>query len=161
MKGLSGTIGGLLATLSFAACAPKADTAGAATTKAPAADTFSDASTTAQIHAAWLTPGSDALYAAEASPPTTSEGWASVEAGATKVIDGAALLQTGSRPAGRDDWIRIAKAVEAATKKSLDAARAHDADALALADGDFTAQCEDCHKFFRDAGGGMMANPTR
>jgi hypothetical protein len=139
-------------------CTPRENAAGREAAKTT---DFSDASTSAQIHSALLTPGSDALFAAESNPPTTAEGWAGVEAGAHKVIEGAALLQTGSRPAKRPDWVRIAAEVEKAARKSQDAARARNIDALAAADGDFTAQCEDCHKAFRDAGGGMMSKPDQ
>ena len=69
------------------------------------------------------------------------------------------MLQAGSRPAGRAEWIRISGAVEEAARRSAAAAQARDMEALAAADGDFTAQCEDCHNAFRDAGGGMMQKP--
>ncbi|MBI1360941.1 MAG: hypothetical protein GC155_11745 [Alphaproteobacteria bacterium] len=146
-----------LATLSLvlAACSAKAPS----TATAPPSPGYSDASTSADIHAGLLTPGSDTLYAAESEPPATPEAWAKVEAGAEQLIEGAALMQTGSRPEGRAEWIRISKAVEDAARRSASAAHAHDADALAAADGDFTAQCEDCHNAFRDAGGGMMRKP--
>ena len=119
----------------------------------------SEALTSPVIHARFLTPGSDVLFSAESMPPTTVEGWTAVEAGAKKVIDGAIMLQAGSQSAGRPQWLRIAKAVEDGAQKSAQAARAGNADALAAADGEFTAQCEDCHRFFRDTGGGMMSKP--
>jgi hypothetical protein len=133
--------------------------AGEPSAPAVPASSFTDASTGAQIHAALLTPGSDTLYAAESKPPTTAEGWTAVEAGAAKVVEGAALMQTGLRPTGRAEWVRIAKAVQDNAEKSAEAARNKNADALAAADGDFTTQCEDCHNAFRDKGGGMMSKP--
>jgi hypothetical protein len=141
----------------LAACEPDAAMPGAGK-----AVTAADQKTSADIHAALLTPGSDALYAVEADAPATDEGWAAAQAAAAKVIEGAALMQTGHRPAGRPDWIRISKAVEDAAKRAQDAVRKKDIDALAAADGDFTAQCEDCHNAFRDAEGhGMMSDPAR
>ncbi len=68
-------------------------------------------------------------------------------------------MQSGSLPAGRPEWVRIAKAVEDNAQKSGEAARARNAEAMAMADGQFTAQCEDCHNAFRDTDGGMMARP--
>lgn len=141
----------------LAACEPDAAMPGAGK-----AVTAADQKTSADIHAALLTPGSDALYAVEADAPATDEGWAAAQAAAAKVIEGAALMQTGHRPAGRPDWIRISKAVEDAARRAQDAVRKKDIDALAAADGDFTAQCEDCHNAFRDAEGhGMMSDPAR
>jgi hypothetical protein len=145
-----------LALLALTGCTKAADAPVAPASGAPA---FSDAATSAEIHAALLTPGSDALFAAESEPPKTDEGWIALEAAAGKVVDGARLLQTGARPAGRADWIRIAKAVQDGAQKSAEAAHAGNADALAAADGDFIAHCEDCHNAFRDAGGGMMTRP--
>ena len=149
-------LAGVLAASVLATCTRKSDTHAAPANAPP---TFDDAATSAAIHAALLTPGSDVLYAAESLPPATAEGWASVEAGAEKVVEGARLMERGARPAGRSEWVRIAKAIEDNAQKSAAAARARNAEAVAAADGDFTAQCEDCHNAFRDHGGGMMKKP--
>jgi hypothetical protein len=146
--------------LALVSCSPKADTVAVGK---PSADHqaagFTTSSTSADIHSALLNPASDALYAAEADAPTTSEGWAAVQRAAEQMI-GATLMQTGSRPAGRPEWIRISKLVEAAARRSAEAARAKNVELLAAADGDFTAQCEDCHNTFRDAPGrGMTSEP--
>ena len=140
------------------ACAPKVSKSSAALPQEGATSSSHGEPLTSQmIHSRFLTPGSDILFSAESKPPTTVEGWTEVEAGAKKVIDGVIMLQAGSQSAGRPQWLRIAKAVQDGAQKSAQAARAGNADALAVADGEFTAQCEDCHRFFRDAGGGMMS----
>ncbi len=149
----------VLISLAIAGCAPKT-----APTGGPAAGAdlpgLSAASTSADIHTALLNPASNTLYAAESDPPATAEGWAAVEAAAARIIDGARLMQTGLRSQGRADWVRISRLVEEAATRAAEAGRMQDADMLAAADGDFTAQCEDCHNAFRDAaGGGMMSEP--
>jgi len=152
---------GAVALMVLAACAPKSTTpnTGKEATASEGA-TFADAATSAEIHEAMLNPGSDSLYAVEADPPMSAEGWAAAEAAAGKVIDGAVELQAGVPPAGQLDWIRISKAVEDAARRAAVAARNKNVEALALANGDFTAQCEDCHNAFRDIdGGGMMSEP--
>jgi hypothetical protein len=150
-----------VAVLAASACSP--GSTGASPESAAAENggrQFADSATSAEIHAALLDPGSDALYTAESEPPATDEGWAAVERAAAKMIQGAALMQTGSRPAGRAEWIRISKLTEDASRKSAAAVRERDVEKLAEADGEFTAQCEDCHNAFRDkAGGGMASEP--
>lgn len=153
---------GVLGAFALCACSPKAGaTASDPSTLTKATSTFSDASTSEEIHSSLLTPGSDTLFAAESEAPGDAKGWAAVQEAATKVVEGAQLLQIGSRPAGSPEWIRIAKAFEDAARRSGDAVRARNLDALAVADGDFTAQCEDCHNIFRDAGHGMMSSPDK
>jgi hypothetical protein len=156
---LSRTACAALALMLAAACSPKSEAPSASAP--PAAPSLTDASTVGEVHRALITPGSDALFAAEATPPTSEEGWRAVEAAAQKVVDGAALLQTGARPRDKAGWMRISKAVEDGARKSLEAARSKNIEALQMADGDFLAQCEDCHKIYRDAGGGMMADPGK
>ena len=112
-------------------------------------------------HADLITPGSDALFNAESAPPDSDEGWRDVGAAAQKVAEGARLLQTGAHVRDTGDWLRLAKAVEEGALKSVSAAKTKDPDALLLADGEFLALCEDCHKIYRDAGGGMMASPDK
>jgi hypothetical protein len=103
----------------------------------------------------FIIPGANALYAAEADAPAKPEASAALEAGANKLVEGAQLLRTGPRldaprPGVEDN---ACKALVAVQKKDLDA--------MTIADGDFTAQCEDCHKPYRDAGAGMMNHPDR
>ncbi|MFT3725710.1 MAG: hypothetical protein QM773_19280 [Hyphomonadaceae bacterium] len=147
--------------LTAAACAP--DKTPARPSSAPPTSTSatpSAAATSAEIHAAFLNPGSDALYAAEANTPIAAGDWARVEAAAVKMAEGAKRMQGGSQSEGRADWVRISKLVETAALRAREAARTKDADMLAAADGDFTAQCEDCHNAFRDKPGqGMMSDP--
>lgn len=146
-------VGGL--GLSFAACSPATETAKSALAEA------ADAANVKDVHDALIRPGSDALFAAEAAPPETDEGWRKLEIAAQQVVDGAARLQTGPRVRDRGDWLRIARAVEENAGKAIVAAKARDPDALLLADGDFLVHCEDCHKTYRDVGGGMMNDPTK
>lgn len=117
--------------------------------------------TVTDVHTKLIDPGSEALFAAEADLPTTEEGWRAVEAAAQKMVDAAGLLQTAPRLKDHSDWLRISKAVEDAARQSALAARSRDSEALQIADGAFLAQCEDCHKIYRDVGGGMMANPDK
>jgi hypothetical protein len=60
----------------------------------------------------------------------------------------------------RETGCGLQKAVEENAAKSVVAAQAQDSEALLLADGDFLVHCEDCHKPYRDPGGGMMATLT-
>ncbi len=152
---------GAVTLMLLVACAPESTTSNVGKEAAASEGaTFAKAVTSAEIHEAMLNPGSDSLYAVEADPPATAEGWAAAEAAAAKVIDGAVQLQTSARPTEQPDWIRISKAVEDAARRSAAAVRNKDVEALALANGDFTAQCEDCHNAFRDIDGhGMMSEP--
>src|SRR5690242_8305173 len=154
MKGQSLLLLGGLCLLELVSCGPKADTSASPKfASGRDASGFTDSSTSADIHSGLLNPASDALYAAESDTPTTSDGWAAVQRAAAQMIEGATLMQTGSRPAGRAEWIRISKLVEAAARKSAEAVSAKNIELLAAADGAFTAQCEDCHNTFRDAPG--------
>ena len=139
--------------LACCACSPKADNAAAPThsVRAPLS--------VGQIHSQMIIPASDALYAAESDAPATDGAWAAIQAAAQKLIDGARLLESAPKAQADPQWLRISKAVEDGGSKSLTAVKAHNVEALQAADGEFTAQCEDCHKFFRDIGGGMMAKP--
>jgi len=113
----------------------------------------------ADVHAALIIPGSDALFAAESKMPESDEQWAALKAAAQKVIEGARHLQDPSRRRDDMEWARIAKALEDGAGKSLAAVATQDIDTLPLANGEFVAQCEDCHTVYRDAGIGMMNNP--
>lgn len=138
-------------------CGPAGGTGIDQSTPRPAS--FAASATVANVHAALIIPGSDALFAAESNSPEGDAQWASLEAAAQKVIEGARHLQDPSRRRDDMEWARVAKALEDSAGKSLAAAAAQDIDTLPLANGDFVAQCEDCHTVYRDAGIGMMNNP--
>lgn len=145
----------LLATLAcLAACSPPTQTAAAppqpatpAATPPPAA--LDDASTPRQIHDALIIPGSEALFAAENTPPANDQQWTDLEAAARKVIDGAGLMKTGSRPQGRADWSAAADVVIVNTKLTADALAHRNAGDLVFTDGDMMAGCTSCHQKFR------------
>jgi hypothetical protein len=139
-----------LALLAAAACA-----AGPAEEPTPSAEPsasatgLTDASTTRQVHDALIIPGSNVLFAAESDAPATDESWASVRDGANKVIQGAELLKTGSRPDGRTDWIAAAETVIAATKVTAEALAQNNAEDLVFTNGDMMTGCTSCHQQFR------------
>lgn len=126
---------------------------------APAASSLPASATVSDVHAMLIIPASDTLFAAESNPPDSAAGWASLEAAALEVIDGARRLQSPSRKRDDTDWVRLANALEDGARKSLAAARAKDMDTLPLANGEFVVQCEDCHTTYRDGGIGMMNSP--
>ena len=108
-------------------------------------------STTRDVHDAYIIPGSDALFAAEQTPPETDEDWAALAAAAQQVIDGANLLTQGDRPPGSSDWLMHAGAVVDATKVTQsDAIEAQVADEFVFTNGDMMAGCTACHQQFRN-----------
>lgn len=139
---------GLAAACAAGPEAPPATSAPAAS--APAATPgLSDASTTRQVHDALVIPGSNLLFASESEAPATDEAWAQVQAAAQKVIQGAELLKTGSRPQGRAEWIAAADTVIAATKVTAEALAQKNAEDLVFTNGDMMAGCTSCHQQFR------------
>ena len=67
-------------------------------------------------------------------------------------------------PLAAQEWANVeasaARMAEVAVLREREAAQSKDVDKLAAADGEFTAQCEDCHNAFRDKPGkGMMSEP--
>ena len=139
-----------LSVLLTSACSTKPDeTAPAAAPTAAAPAGLSDASTTREIHNALIIPGSNLLFAAESEAPATDEAWAAVQDGAQKVIDGAGLLKTGSRPEGRAEWIAAADTVIAATKLTAEALGQKNAEDLVFTNGDMMTGCTSCHQQFR------------
>ncbi len=147
----------LAAILVAAACSPVAPK----TTGVPSSSTPQPGLTVKQVHDDFLTPGSDALFAAESDAAANPQLWTAAEAGATRLVSGAEQLQTGSRLKDSGRWLQISQAVAASARKSFDAVKRKDPDALAAADGEFTAQCEDCHNLYRDKGHGMMSDPSK
>ena len=135
-----------LALLLTASCAGGAEKAEDAAASAPG---LTDASTTRQVHDALVIPGSNLLFAAESEAPATDEAWAQVQEGARKVLEGAELLKTGSRPEGRADWIAAADAVIAATKTTAEALAQNNAEDLVFTNGDMMTGCTSCHQKFR------------
>lgn len=130
---------------------PATDDTAAAETAAPAASGITDSSTTREVHDAYIIPGSNALFAAERTPPETDEDWAALAAAAQQVIDGSNLLMQGNRPPGSSDWLMHAGAVVDATKVTqTDAIEAQVADEFVFTNGDMMAGCTACHQQFRN-----------
>ncbi len=136
-----------LALLGAVACVAGPDEA--SPTAPAAAPGLTDASTTRQIHDALIIPGSNLLFAAESEAPATDAAWVQVQDGAQKVLQGAALLKTGSRPEGRADWIAAAETVIAATKTTAEALGQKNAEDLVFTNGDMMTGCTSCHQQFR------------
>ena len=112
---------------------------------------ITDASTTREVHDAYIIPGSEALFAAETTPPETEEDWAALQAAAEKVIDGANLLMSGNRPPGSSDWLMHAGEVGLKTRATItDAIELREADELVFTNGDMMAACTSCHQQFRN-----------
>lgn len=152
----------LLAVLALAAlaaaCSPKPVETPAADTPAPAAapaapqmPELGDAATAGEIHAVFIIPGSEALFAAESGePPADEAGWKALEEAAQKVIAGANLMKVGSRPQGREAWIAAADQVLAATKQTAEDLKNRTIENLVFTDGDMMTGCTACHQQFRD-----------
>jgi len=141
------------AALVVSACAPKPEET-PASEPAPAPEAagpagLTDASTTREVHDALIIPGSNLLFAAESEAPATDEAWAAVQDGAQKVLEGAALLKTGSRPEGRAEWIAAADTVIAATTTTAEALAQKNAEDLVFTNGDMMTGCTSCHQQFR------------
>lgn len=110
---------------------------------------LNDASTPRDIHNALIIPGSEAMFAAENAAPTTDQEWADLHAASLKVIQGAELMKTGSRPQGRAEWIAAADAVIANAKLGADDVAKKTTDNLVFTDGDMMGGCTSCHQKFR------------
>lgn len=139
-----------LALLLAASCAGGPEAAPATPPSGPG---LTDASTTRQIHDALIIPGSNLLFAAESEAPATDDAWAQVQDGAQKVLQGAELLKTGSRPEGRAEWISAAETVIAATRTTAEALAQKNAEDLVFTNGDMMTGCTSCHQKFRAAPG--------
>jgi hypothetical protein len=143
----------------LAACAPRpeepaapetpAETPAAETPAPAAAPAITDASTTREVHDAYIIPGSNLLFAAENEAPADEPSWAAVQAAAQQVIDGAELLKTGARPEGRADWTGFADGVAVATRLTAEALAVKNADDLVFTNGDMMTSCTACHQAYR------------
>lgn len=112
---------------------------------------ITDTSTTREVHDAYIIPGSNALFAAETTPPESDEDWAALQAAAQQVIDGANFLMIGNRPPGSSDWLMYAGEVVQTTKTTqADAIEARTPDEFVFTNGDMMAACTSCHQQFRN-----------
>lgn len=108
-------------------------------------------STTMEVHEATIIPGSNALFAAESTPPETDEDWSALATAAQQVIEGAKLLQSGNRPPGSSDWLMYAAEVDLATRATISGAiEAREPDEFVFLNGDMMAACTSCHQQFRN-----------
>ena len=77
--------------------------------------------------------------------PTTDEGWERVRNHAAIVAETGNLLMMPGRAVG-PDWIEYAQGLNAAGRLAMEAAEAHDADALFDAGGHLYRVCLACHR---------------
>jgi hypothetical protein len=76
--------------------------------------------------------------------PTTDEGWAEVIRAAAVLSEAGNLLMMPGRAAG-DDWVEYSQALVDTGKLAIEAAEAHDSDALFDAGGRIYQVCRACH----------------
>jgi hypothetical protein len=139
-----------LAALAVSACSPQAPppAVGAALPAGPAtaAAATHPAEQVEKIHHALLIPGSEVLYSVESAPPTVTAAWASVQEGASKVLQGADQLAQGR--AGEDSWTALARQLGEAARASGAASAAGDTDQMRRANDRLAAACTGCHQTF-------------
>jgi cytochrome c5 len=90
-------------------------------------------------------PGSDALFAAAANPPTTPEGWDAVRKGALLLAESGRLLLTGDRVKETDTWLEQARALVAEADAARALAESKDQEGIEAAGDRVYATCEACH----------------
>lgn len=106
-------------------------------------------------HAKTISPASDALFEAEATPPSSAQDWDKLRASAADLERAAARLASKDLAKDRAQWIEFAQALQAQARQAVLAAEKQDQAALVTANGDIVSTCEDCHAKYRDGGRSM------
>jgi hypothetical protein len=105
--------------------------------------------TIAEIHAAIITPMSDALFKAESSAPATIDEWTDMRRSADALAKSANLLASQERAKDKKQWMALARSLREESNRAAQAAKAKNIDALIAANGRIVAVCEGCHDDWR------------
>lgn len=131
----------------------------AAEAPAPAAVTATPVATVKQLMAAIAMPTSDAIFnsvqtnvtdkGVEEVAPKDDQEWAALAASAAALAEVGNLMTTGGRAVDTGDWVKMSQAMTAAAKETVDAAVAHDKEAVLRAGDKVNQSCDACHGRYR------------
>jgi len=93
-------------------------------------------------------PAAKVVFEAAAELPTTTAEWQRVGASAQALADAGSRLTVGARGSGKDDWVRLARAMAGGAERASEAAQRQDNDAFSAAGNEIYEACEACHKSF-------------
>ena len=83
--------------------------------------------------------------------PATDEEWNAVKAQAITLVEVGNLLMLPARSGGNADWVKLAQAMMAQSKRAITAAEQHDKEGLFNTGADIYEACVNCHKQFDPA----------
>ena len=101
--------------------------------------------TVMQIMHAMVIPASDAVFKAAGEPPKDDAAWTALLNSAVTLTESGNLLLIGNRPAGRAEWMRMARAMVDAGAGAMKAVEGKNAEALSTASDQIYETCEACH----------------
>ena len=95
-----------------------------------------------------IIPASNVVFAVGKKAPATNAEWDAVQKSAANLIDAARRLESIAPADNSAAWQRFAKEMAGAARKSGDAAKARDVDAVLDAGDALYESCADCHRIF-------------
>lgn len=80
--------------------------------------------------------------------PANDDEWNTVKAGAIRLVEAGNLLLIPARTGGSEEWVSLARAMIAQSKRAIKAAEDHDKQATFDIGADIYESCVNCHKRF-------------
>jgi len=132
--------------------------AGAALAQAPVSFKPRIVGNLKQVMRSILLPNSDLIFAVQQTPPKDDKAWADVANAAVALGESASLITMPGRtfsdglpvPFAKRNWVRFSQALVEASKATLKAAQAKDAEAVGNSTDALSAACDNCHRVYRD-----------